>query len=173
MVIVTYSFGGNLPMPHRLLFPVSSRGSFICTFPQENNTYRSLWWTSCGPLVEMENRPNCKCIHCAGSIGWSKLSPVSGLPSELCMSHSCDIFSWIHHVQENQTQCPARTIGSWTIQQSLKWCNVYGDAVHSPVPLHTPSPPFTDAQAHHLCESPSVTTDYQTVSILFHITIQK
>ena len=25
---------GNLLMPHRLLFPISSKGSFICTIPQ-------------------------------------------------------------------------------------------------------------------------------------------
>ena len=34
MVIMTYFFKGNLLSPHRLLFPISSKGSFICTFPQ-------------------------------------------------------------------------------------------------------------------------------------------
>ena len=34
MVIVTYSFRGNPLSLHRLLFPISSNGSFICTFPQ-------------------------------------------------------------------------------------------------------------------------------------------
>ena len=34
MVIVSYFFKGNPPSPHRLLFPISSKGSFIGTFPQ-------------------------------------------------------------------------------------------------------------------------------------------
>ena len=46
MIIVTYFFRGN-----PLLFPISSKGSFICTFPQLGQ--HSLWWTSCGPLVIM------------------------------------------------------------------------------------------------------------------------
>ena len=59
MAIVTYFFRGNLPSPHRLLFPISSsRGSFICTFPQTQQ--HNHWWTSCGLLVERENSPNCK-----------------------------------------------------------------------------------------------------------------
>ena len=42
-----------------------------------------LWWTSYGPLVGMENSPNCKCTRCAGSTGWSKPSEVGALPTEL------------------------------------------------------------------------------------------
>ena len=34
VVIVTHSFRGNPLSPQRLLFPVSSKGSFISTFPQ-------------------------------------------------------------------------------------------------------------------------------------------
>ena len=34
MVIVTDIFKGNRLSPHRLLFPISSKGSFICTFSQ-------------------------------------------------------------------------------------------------------------------------------------------
>ena len=34
MVIVTYFFRGDPLLPHRLLFPISSKCSFICTFPQ-------------------------------------------------------------------------------------------------------------------------------------------
>ena len=34
MVIAIYFFRGNQLSPHRLLFPKSSKGSFICTFPQ-------------------------------------------------------------------------------------------------------------------------------------------
>ena len=57
MVIVTYIFRGNLPLVHRLLFPISSNRSFICS-----------WWASCGPLVGVENSPNWKCFCHAGSI---------------------------------------------------------------------------------------------------------
>ena len=34
MAIVTYFFRGNPLLPHRLLFPINSKGSFVCTFPQ-------------------------------------------------------------------------------------------------------------------------------------------
>ena len=34
MAITTYFFKENPLLPHRLLFPISSKGSFICTFPQ-------------------------------------------------------------------------------------------------------------------------------------------
>ena len=34
MVIVAYFFRGNVLLPHRLLFPISSKRSFICTFPK-------------------------------------------------------------------------------------------------------------------------------------------
>ena len=77
MVFVTYFFRGNLLLPHRLLFPMSSKGSFICTFP--HTTY-SLLCTSCGPLVGMENNPNCKCIRHAGG---SKPLQLSALSPEL------------------------------------------------------------------------------------------
>ena len=72
MVTLTYFFRGNPLTPHRLLFPISSKVSFICTFP----TYRSLWCISYGPLVGTENCPNCKWVHCAGSIWWLKPSQV-------------------------------------------------------------------------------------------------
>ena len=42
---------GNTLLPHGLLFPISSKGSFICIIPQEqDNTYHSLCYTSCGAL---------------------------------------------------------------------------------------------------------------------------
>ena len=34
MAVVTYFFRGNLLSPNRLLFLITSKGSFICTFPQ-------------------------------------------------------------------------------------------------------------------------------------------
>ena len=39
---------GNPLLPHRLLFPISSKGSFICIIPQ---TYHSLCYTSRGALA--------------------------------------------------------------------------------------------------------------------------
>ena len=82
MVIVTYFFRGKLLSPYRLLNPINSKGSFI----RQDSTYHSLWWTSCGPLVGMENSPNYKCIHHVGSIhhaGRSKPLQMSILPPEL------------------------------------------------------------------------------------------
>ena len=64
----------NLLSPHRLLFLISSQGSFLYPLSQRQDiTYHSLWWTGCGPLVVMENSPNCICICHAGLIhhaGW-------------------------------------------------------------------------------------------------------
>ena len=40
--------------PHGLLFPISSKGSFICTIPQ--TTYHSLVYTSRGALALQEGR---------------------------------------------------------------------------------------------------------------------
>ena len=44
---------GNLLQPHRLLFPISSKGSFIC-IPQDN-TYHSLCYASRGALAGTRN----------------------------------------------------------------------------------------------------------------------
>ena len=44
---------GNPLLPHRLLFPNSSKGSFICQ--RQDNTYHSLCYTSRGALAGMRN----------------------------------------------------------------------------------------------------------------------
>ena len=44
---------GNPLPPHRLLFPISSKGSFICTSPQTG-----LCYTSRGALAETKNSSN-------------------------------------------------------------------------------------------------------------------
>ena len=39
--------------PHRLLFPINSKGSFICTIQQtQDSTYHGLCYTSHGVLAE-------------------------------------------------------------------------------------------------------------------------
>ena len=43
---------GNLLPPHRLLFPINSKGSFIC---RQDNTYHSLCYTSRGALAGTRN----------------------------------------------------------------------------------------------------------------------
>ena len=45
----TDSERGNPLPPHGLLFPISSKGSFICTIPQTG------WYTSRGALAGMRN----------------------------------------------------------------------------------------------------------------------
>ena len=40
---------GNPLSPHRLLFPISSKGSFICTIPQTGNHLP-------GPLLDQSNK---------------------------------------------------------------------------------------------------------------------
>ena len=50
----------NLLLPHRLLFPINSKGSFICTIPhkhiRQDSTYHSLCYTSRGALAGTRNR---------------------------------------------------------------------------------------------------------------------
>ena len=41
MVRVTYLFTGNLLLPHRLPFTISSKRSFICTFPAPTTTFEA------------------------------------------------------------------------------------------------------------------------------------
>ena len=49
----SYSLRGNPLLPHRLLFPISSKGSFISH--RQNNTYLGLCYTSRGALAGMTN----------------------------------------------------------------------------------------------------------------------
>ena len=46
---------GNPLPPHGLLFPISSKGSFICIIPQTDNTYHGLCYTSRGALAGTRN----------------------------------------------------------------------------------------------------------------------
>ena len=46
---------GNPLPPHRLLFPIRSKGSFICIIPQTGNTYHGLCYTSRGALAGTRN----------------------------------------------------------------------------------------------------------------------
>ena len=48
---------GNPLPPHGLIFPISSKGSFICRI--QNNTYRGLCYTSRGALVGTRNSSMC------------------------------------------------------------------------------------------------------------------
>ena len=41
----------NPLLPHRLLFPINSKGSFICNIPHKGYTYHSLCYTSRGALA--------------------------------------------------------------------------------------------------------------------------
>ena len=45
---------GNPLSPHRLLFPIISKGSFICIIPQDN-TYHGFCYTSRGALAGTRN----------------------------------------------------------------------------------------------------------------------
>ena len=69
MFIVTYFFRGNLLLTNKLLFAISSKGSFICTFPSDRTGHTTAFD---GPVVDhllkWKKSPNCKCIHHAGSI---------------------------------------------------------------------------------------------------------
>ena len=46
---------GNPLPPHGLLFPNSSKGSFICNIPQQDNIYHGLYYTSRAALAGTRN----------------------------------------------------------------------------------------------------------------------
>ena len=46
---------GNPLPPHRLLFSIGSKGSFICIIPDRKNTYHGLCYTSRGALAGTRN----------------------------------------------------------------------------------------------------------------------
>ena len=46
---------GNSLLPHKLLFPINSKGSFICTIPQQDSTYHGLCYTSRGAQAGTRN----------------------------------------------------------------------------------------------------------------------
>ena len=46
---------GNPLPPHRLLFPINSKGSFICISHRQDSTYQSLYYTSRGALAGTRN----------------------------------------------------------------------------------------------------------------------
>ena len=46
---------GNLLLTHGLLFLTSSKDSFICIIPEQDNTYHSLYYTSHGAMAQMRN----------------------------------------------------------------------------------------------------------------------
>ena len=50
---------GNPLPPHGLLFPINSKGSFICTVPQQDSTYHGLCYTSRGALAGTRNSSMC------------------------------------------------------------------------------------------------------------------
>ena len=62
--------GNPLPL-HGLLFPIKSKGSFICTIHRENSTYHGLCYTSRGALAGMRNSsmgpPHEESIRLSGS----------------------------------------------------------------------------------------------------------
>ena len=55
MAIVTYFFRRIPLSPHRLFFPINSKGSFICTFPQ---TERHIPYTAFDRPVAMQAQTN-------------------------------------------------------------------------------------------------------------------
>ena len=115
MVIMTYFFRGDPLPPHRQLFPISSKGSFICTFLKTGQHLpQPLMNQLCGPLVWTENSPNCKCIRHAGSIQTFRAECSSiwamsyssnrrikrTLAPEVCMT----ISAWIKHLKLHRNE---------------------------------------------------------------------
>ena len=106
MVIVTYFFREKPLLPHRLLFPISNKGTIVCTFPTDWTAHTPAYGR---PLVGMEISPNCKNIHCVGL----RPSQVGVLPAELrpaphrsgagtrACDHTCLVHCFSHMLKES------------------------------------------------------------------------
>ena len=172
---------GNPLSPHRLLFSIGSKRSFICTFPQTGEDI--LWWTSCGPLVGMENSPNCKCFCHTGSIrhaGGSKPLELSALHPALCSTpahphyiyYRVDILSFMSyrnnlsdHVGRTWT-CARDTTAGWllgfyvlAISKGTSVLILICDNVDS-WRLHSAAPTGTPGQQDHALIFNSVTSSW-------------
>ena len=81
----TDSERGNLLPPHGLLFPINSKGSFICTFHTQGNTYHSLCYTSREALAGRRNIHGSTpwridlTTHCTMSIRRNVLKLINGI----------------------------------------------------------------------------------------------
>ena len=72
---------GNPLPPHRLLFPINSKGSFICTIPQTG--YHSLCYTSGGALARTRNSsmgPPHEGLIRRPIAPWANVLPLSYVP---------------------------------------------------------------------------------------------
>ena len=107
----------NLPSPHWLLFPTSSKGSFICTFPQTGQPLMDQLWTT----NAMENSLNCKCICCAGSSRWSKPLWEGALLPEL---HPAPPGNASRSVWKSQERTQSWLFGTWCPAQHESICVV-------------------------------------------------
>ena len=74
----------NALPPHGLLFPISSKGYFICTIPRTGNTYHGICYTSHGHWLEreiaqwvhpMKDRSDDQSHHERTLLPWSLRSP--------------------------------------------------------------------------------------------------
>ena len=114
---------GNPLPPHGLLFPISSKGSFICMHRQDS-TYHSLCYTSRGALAGTRNSsmgpPHEGSIQQQGRVGkriyvfiyfWTHLfsGTASGMASESVRGRFClYIFSCLYPLKV-QERCPGHT----------------------------------------------------------------
>ena len=94
MIIVTYSFRGSLLSPYRPLFSISSKGSFICTFPQTKQHIHlmdQLWtigWNGKYPKLQMH--PLCRMDRMIQTFtgtyaSWPELRPTLYPQSSHCL----------------------------------------------------------------------------------------
>ena len=123
MVIVTYFCRGNPLSPHRLLFPISSKRSFICTFPQTGQhipqpLVDQLWttdWNEKKPKLQMLQTGSIQ--HAGGSkpLQQSVLSPeLRPAPPKVALFGSL----FVHTSNSPRRQC----LGYEIIERDVKLC---------------------------------------------------
>ena len=95
--------------PHRLLFPISSNGSFICTHRQDS-TYHGLCYTSRGALAGTINSSMCPTHE--GSIRQPIAPWANALTTELHLAPSVSRWTW-QTFKTWLTVVSAVRLGSW------------------------------------------------------------
>ena len=134
MVILTYFFQRNQLSTHRLLFLISSKGSFICTVPLSWT-----WHTTAfdGPVVDpwLEWKITQTSNESTEQdwIAWSKPSQVDTLRPELCPALgwiTMKVFLFFYALATYKGNCNIRTHGDfivlphWKIRLPAPWADI-------------------------------------------------
>ena len=101
MAIVTYFFRWNpLSPPHRLLFPISSKGYFICTFPTDGTAHTT---TFVGPVMD----------HCLEQ----KIAQIANAPTMQAWADDPNLYRLVFSLLPELHPTPLRISLDWYLRE--------------------------------------------------------